>query len=135
MLYIFQNTDQTVAINGNIGFNTIGIQTGTTATRSQSNDTIFLNRPGFYSIDISTTGAPSAGAGDITVSMYVNGVQYNGATGSSSSTGLTDIVNIAFPAIVQVAPACGCVHVPITFVNEGVAAVFSNVVVRVTKIA
>lgn len=135
MLYIYNNDNQSVTSGANVVFDTTGIQTGVTVTRSLSGGTIFLNRPGFYSIDFSATGFATSTAGEITIDMYVNGAIYNGASGSEYSGGTSEVVNIAYPAIVQVTPCCGCVRVPITFRNDGIDTTYTNVVVKVTKIA
>ena len=77
MLYAYTNSDTTVAVNGLLPINTVGIQTGCTVTATPGSTTINLNRPGFYKVDFSAAGATSSTtAGAITVAMRTNGVLY-----------------------------------------------------------
>lgn len=141
MLYAYTNSDTTVAVNGLLPINTVGIQTGCTVTATPGSTTINLNRPGFYKVDFSAAGATSSTtAGAITVAMRTNGVLYPGATSSDNSASATDFGSVSFSAIVQVEKQCGCschstAPTSLTFINTGIAATFTNIEVTVTKLA
>lgn len=139
MLYAYTNSDTTVAVNGLLPINTVGIQTGCTVTATPGSTTINLNRPGFYKVDFSATGTTSSTtAGAITVAMRTNGVLYPGATSSDNSASATDFGSVSFSAIVQVEKQCGChftAPTSLTFINTGIAATFTNIEVAVTKLA
>lgn len=139
MLYGYTNSATAVAVNGLLPFNSVGVQTGCTATLAPGTNVVLLNRPGFYKVDFSAVGANStATAGAITVAMRTDGNAYPGATSSNSSASATDIANLSFSAIVQVPKeCCDCNNAPtsLTFINTGVAATFSNIQVSVTKLA
>lgn len=136
MLDTYSNSDQTVATDGIIIFNTNRVQTGCTATHAAGTGSISLNKPGFYLVHFNGDAAESGVAGDITVQLFKNGILVPGAEATEDSTAVTDIANLSFEAIIRVTPDClSCgTSVSLTFVDTGVAAAFSNVEVVVTKL-
>lgn len=139
MLYAYTSSAVAAAVNSLLPFNTIGVQTGCTATLAAGTTAISLNKPGFYKVDFSATAANSTTtAGAITVAMRTNGTLYGGATSSDNSDSATDTASVSFSAIVQVPKSCcdrNVAPVSLTFISTGVAATFSNIQVSVTKLA
>lgn len=138
MIDSYTNTSLSIAANAPITFNANSIQTGCTATHAAGTATFSLNKPGFYYVTFNGTGTVSgAAAGNITVTLQNNGVAVPGGTASVTSASTTDIRSISFSKIIQIRPSCCAVNnrTQLTFVNAGVAAIFSNVNVVITKLA
>ena len=139
MLYTYNTTSQSVAVNGNVLFATNGIITGSTATHSAGAAEISLNKPGFYMVTVDATVAnPSDAAANITLALYDNGIAVNGAEATLTSSGATDLGAMSFTTIVKVAPNCSCAsgNVPsvLTVQNIGAASTVNNAAVTVTKL-
>lgn len=138
MLYIYNTNPQTLADEIDLQFITTGVQTGCTAVRN-ANNSVTINRPGYYMVHFTADAAASATAGNVSVQLAVNGVDVPGAEATETSSATTDIANIGFSAIIAVPPnqCCNTGNVPatVTVRNVGIEAVFSNAALTVTKIA
>lgn len=139
MLYTYNTTSQSVAVNGNVLFSTNGIITGSTATHSAGTAEISLNKPGFYMVTVDATIAnPGDAAANITLELFANGTAVNGAEATLTSTGATDLGAMSFTTIIKVSPNCSCstANVPtvLTVQNTGVASTVNNAAVTVTKL-
>lgn len=138
MLYIYSK-DLAVTAGSPINFNTNVIQTGCTATHSAGSSSISLNRPGFYKVELVGSVITPAGAGDVTITMYENGVASNYAFTIVTTASATDNEAFVIDAVVQVLPNCAAVvsNVPkvITFVSSTTDAEYNIVSAVVTKLA
>lgn len=139
MLYTYNTTSQSVAVNGNVLFSTNGIITGSTATHSAGAAEISLNKPGFYMVTVNATVAnPGDAAANITLELFANGTSVNGAEATLTSTGATDLGAMSFTTIIKVVPNCNCAsgNVPsvLTVQNTGAASTVENAAVTVTKL-
>lgn len=88
-----------------------------------------IKTPGWYEIQFDTT----AGAvGDVNPVLYVNGVASTYAFGAGTSTGSTNLVNVAFSTVVYVVPNLNNSFATIQVVNEGVAVTTesSNIIIK-----
>lgn len=138
MVNSYTNTSQSITANGLIPFAINDVLTGCTVLHSAGSTSFALNKPGFYFVSFTGTGAISgATAGSITVNLLKNGTALPGATATQTSASTTDIRTVNFSKIVQVLPSCCAVNnsVTLTFQNAGLGATFSNVNVAITKIA
>ena len=133
MLDTYTNTAQTVAADGIILLNNNRIKTGCSVTHAAGSGAISLNEKGVYLVHFNADAAESTTAGNITVQLFINGMLYPGAEATADSTATTDIVNLDFETAICVKNCKCCDTDTLTFVNIGVAAVFSNVEVVVTK--
>lgn len=137
MLFTYNNTSQTLAVNAPVVFATNSIQTGCTATHTPSTAPISLNKAGIYFVEGNFDAAASAG-GNVTLQLFGNGVALTGIEGTASSAANTDIVNIAFSGLVKVTPdtRCNTSNVPyyLTVVNSGVESVVTNAAFTVKKV-
>lgn len=123
-------TDQSLNFENNL------VLTGCTATHTAGGTTIALNKPGYYMVHFNGYGATTTTAGEVTVTMYINGEEAPYAAASAYSGAATDVTNLAFSTLVQVRPSCPSIDnaVRLTFVNEGVDATYNMYNVVVTKI-
>ena len=134
MISSYNNTTQTVAVNGLLTFTTDRILTGCTATRDGS--TFQLNKPGYYYVTFNASGAATSVVGDIVVALVNNGVAVPGATATVSPTVINSTRNFAFSTIIKVPPSCCAINntANLTIVNTGVAATFTNANINITKL-
>ena len=107
--YTLNATGLAVAQDEALRFDNNNVMTGCTATHAPGTTTVALNKPGFYMVHFNAYGASSAA---------------------------TDLANLAFSTIVQVRPSCCYADntVRLTFINEGVAALYNLFNVVVTKL-
>jgi hypothetical protein len=128
----------TVSANTPIPLNSVSIQKGCTAERTGSN-TIQLNKCGVYMVEFDCVAVASGTAtGNITVQLMKNGTLQPQALTSAASTSATDVESLSFNTLVQVqesnSDCCCSSPTVINLQNTGIAAVFSQVNVTVTKI-
>ena len=100
---------------------------------------ITLNGQGIYHITATFVGAGTA-AGDLTIQMYDNGEIVTGATSTETiTTANTEQRTLVIDYYVKVDSACvlgnwSVSPKTLTFINDGVGATFSNVVVNIEKV-
>lgn len=97
---------------------------------SYNGNAISLNERGYYDIDVGVTFT-AAEAGNVTITVYQDGVAVPGAT-ATITTATTQFESVTIPAIVRVLNSCASSQ--ITVVVSGTAATFSNVAVTVEKL-
>lgn len=99
-------------------------------------NSIRLRNSGLYLVNVSVTGTGTA-AGDVTISLFEDGLLSFGATGTESVTAATDIANISFSKVIEVDPTCNGIinDKTLTIVNTGVGATLSNIIITVVKLA
>lgn len=99
---------------------------------SYNGNAISLNERGYYDIDVGVTFT-AADAGNVTITVYQDGVAVPGATATATiTTATTQVESVTIPAIVRVLNSCASSQ--ITVVVSGTAATFSNVAVTVEKL-
>ena len=138
MVNSYTNAPQTVTTNDLLSFAINDVLTGCTVLHSAGSTSFKLNRPGFYYVSFTGTGAiTGATAGAITVNLLRNGVAVPGATSTQESASATDTRTVNFSKIIQVLPSCCAVNnaTTLTFQNTGLESTFSNVNVVITKLA
>lgn len=130
---------QTVAPQGNVNLGSQKISTGCTV--SANSETVRLNRPGFYKVEVygSVSGATSTEIQLALVNSTTNLVEQGGrAVISGLTVGDATSYPFAIGTIVQVPNGCGCVRnmKAFTVKNIGTEAVdVQNFNIVVTKLA
>ena len=134
MISSYNNTTQTVAVNGLLTFTTDRILTGCTATRDGS--TFQLNKPGYYYVTFNAVAAATEAVGELVIELQNNGVAVPGAEAASTTVTSGNNDSYAFATIIRVPPSCCAVDnaAKLTLVNTGVAATFENVNINITKL-
>lgn len=137
---MLETYSQNITVNANtaIPFNSVSIQKGCTATKSDTS-TIQLNKCGVYMIEFDASASASGTAtGNIIVQMSKDNVLQAQALTEANSTATTDIESMSFTTLVQVSEnnSCKCCASPtvISFMNTGIEATFVQANVTVTKI-
>lgn len=127
-IYVANTGAQAVAVDGTIGLGSIIRRFGCGVDLNGNGITI--DEAGYYDIDISVTAAPTA-AGDVTVTMYNNGVAIPGVTATTTAATANDPVNVSLAGIVRV--FCGNIG-SLSLVLTGTAASVTNVATVVTRL-
>lgn len=108
-------------------------------TFSNAGTSITLNGEGIYHITATFVGAGSA-AGDVTIQLLENGVVVPGALSTQTiTTATTEIRTFVIDYYTKVDRECtlGCLSTSpktISFINSGVGAIYSSVVVNIDKV-
>ena len=133
MISSYNITTQNVAVDGLLTFTTDRILTGCTVTRN--GPTFQLNKPGYYYVTFNANGSATS-VPNVTIELQNNGITVPGATATITPTAVGDTMNFAFATIIKVPPSCCSVDntANLTLVNTGVAAIFTNVNINVTKL-
>ena len=133
MISSYNITTQNVAVDGLLTFTTDRILTGCTVTRD--GPTFQLNKPGYYNVTFNANGSATSVA-NVTIELQNNGIAVPGATATITPTAVGDTMNFAFATIIKVPPSCCSVDntANLTLVNTGVAAIFTNVNINITKL-
>ena len=130
-IYVANTSAQNVAVNGIIAPGTIIRRFG--PNLGLSGNAIQIDGAGYYDIEASITAAPTA-AGNVTVTVFKDGVAIPGATATQSTTAANNPVNISISSLVrEFCPCCDGLS-NLTFVLTGTAAAVSNVAIVVEKI-
>ena len=130
-IYVANISAQNVAINGVINPGTIIRRFG--PNLGLSGNAIQIDGAGYYDIEASITAAPTA-AGNVTVTVFKDGVAIPGATATQSTTAANNPVNISISSLVrEFCPCCDGLS-NLTFVLTGTAAAVSNVAIVIEKI-
>lgn len=139
-LTAYTNTTTTVIAGGAIPFTSTYKNTGSSISYVNGSTTVNLRSKGLYQVFFSVTGtATGETAGNITVTLYRNGVAVPSTITSSTSTSTTDFVNLENSTIIEVDENCPCSNsglsqIPLTLVSTG-EAVVSNASITVVKLA
>ncbi len=120
---------QTVAVDSIISLGSVQRRFGCNC-RLSGNAFEILGQ-GYYVVSASITATPTA-VGNVTVTMYENGVPYQGATGTSSVSTAGNSTNISLVTTVRKG-CCDTGASNITFVLTEGAGVIDNISVRIEK--
>ena len=133
MISSYNITTQNVAVDGLLTFTTDRILTGCTVIRN--GPTFQLNKPGYYYVTFNADGSAISVA-DVTIELQNNGIAVPGATATITPAAVGNTMNFAFATIIKVPPSCCAVDntANLTLVNTGVAAIFTNVNINITKL-
>lgn len=130
-LYTVNQSAQNVAVNGIINLGTIARRFG--QNLNLNGDGITVAGAGYYEVNASITVAPTA-AGNVTVTMYKDGVPVQGASASETAAAANDLVNLSITSIVREnCPCCESIS-NLTFVLTGTAAAVSNIATTTEKL-
>ncbi len=131
VLYLVNNTTQTVLANGTILPGTT-IHRNCQSQASLSGNAINIIGSGYFNVDVSVTFTGSA-AGDVSVQLYKDGTAIPGAAGTQTiTTASTEYRTISFN--VEVLKPCSCNSLmTLTLVNSGIEATYTNVAIRVKR--
>ena len=130
-LYTVNQSAQNVAVNGVINLGTIARRFG--QNLNLNGDGITVAGAGYYEVNASITVAPTA-AGNVTVTMYKDGVPVQGASASETAAAANDLVNLSITSIVREnCPCCESIS-NLTFVLTSTAAAVSNIATTTEKL-
>lgn len=135
MISAYSLTDQLVAVDGLLDFDTNRIATGCTVKHIDGTPAFTLTKPGYYYVTFNGTITNTA-AGIVTVELLNGGVAVPGAEASITSAAVTDERSFAFATIVRVLPSCCAIDntTTLTVANTGVAATYSVANINITKL-
>lgn len=138
MIFSYNTKEQTLQPNEEVIYAVDAIKTGTTVIHAAGTGTFVLNKPGYYYVTVTAVGAADTTSTDpITLALYNGTDELAGAVASASSDDNTDFVNLTINTIIPVRPSCCAVDntVNLLVVNTGVAAVYTNTTISITKLA
>ena len=133
MISSYNITTQNVAVDGLLTFTTDRILTGCRVSRN--GPAFQLNEAGYYCGAFSASGCATSVA-DVTIELQKNGIAVPGAIATITPAAVGNTMNFAFATIIKVPPSCCAVDntANLTLVNTGVAAIFTNVNINITKL-
>ena len=100
---------------------------------STDGSVVRLEENGYYAVDVSATFSAAA-AGNVTLTLYKDGVAVPGATATETiTTASTELRSVEIPAVVRLSGPCGTTGA-LTVVASGNAPTVSNITVRVEHI-
>ena len=127
LLMMTTTTSNSILSNGTIPLNTITRRRSNTIT--SNNNSILLNRVGYYKVNASVTFNSTA-TGVATIKAQKNGVDLTGMTASTTiTTATTEFRTLNISGIVRV--TCGEGFGTLTLVNSGIAITTNNVEIDV----
>jgi hypothetical protein len=130
-IYTANVSAQNVAVNGVINPGTVVRRFGPNV--ALSGNAIQISGQGYYDVDVSITAAPTA-AGNVTITMFKDGVAIQGATATASTTTANNPINLSISSMVREFCECCTGISNLTFVLTGTAAAVSNVSIVVEKL-
>lgn len=130
-IYTANTTAQNVAVNGLINPGTVIRRFG--CNTHMSGSAINITGTGYYDIDANITLAPTA-IGNVTVTMFKDGVAVPGATSTASVATANDPTNLSISCLVREFCPCADDSSNLTFVLTGTAASVTNVSIVVEKL-
>ena len=135
MISAYSLTDQLVAVDGLLDFDTNRIATGCTVKHVDGTPAFTLTKPGYYYITFNGTVTDTA-AGNVTVQLLNGGVAVPGAEASITTAATTDERSFAFATIIRVLPSCCAIDntTTLTVANTGIAATYSVANINITKL-
>jgi len=130
-IYTANMASQDVAIDGVINPGTVVRRFGPNV--ALSGNAIQICGQGYYDVDASITVAPTA-VGNVTITMYKDGVPVQGATATGSTSTADNPINLSITSMVR--EFCGCCNSisNLTFVLTGTDSEVSNVSIVVEKL-
>lgn len=132
-IYVVNDTAQEVIVDGTINpggiIRRFGPGVGTSANGIQ------IEGLGYYSLDTSITLAPTE-AGEVTVTVFKNGIAIPGATATQTAAAAEDVINLSINALIRETGCCYYNNGPanLTFVVTGVGATVTNIASVVIKL-
>ena len=130
-IYTANTSAQSVAVNGIINPGTVIRRFG--PNLGLSGNAIQIDGAGYYDLEASITAAPTA-AGNVTITVFKDGVAIPGATATQSTTAANNPVNLSISSLVrEFCPCCQGLS-NLTFVLTGTAASVTNIAIVVEKI-
>ena len=135
MISAYSLTDQLVAVDGLLDFDTNRIATGCTVKHVDGTPAFTITKPGYYYITFNGTVTDTA-AGNVTVQLLNGGVAVPGAEASITTAATTDERSFAFATIIRVLPSCCAIDntTTLTVANTGIAATYSVANINITKL-
>lgn len=130
-LYAANTSNQTVQVDGIISPGTIIRRFGPNI--GLVGNAIQIAGAGYYSFDTSITVAPTA-EGEVTVTIYKDGVPVQGATATETAAAAGDSVNLSISAIVREFCSCCDGLSNFTFVLTGTESTVTNIATAVEKL-
>lgn len=136
MISSYSLSDQTVAIDGLLSFDTSRVSTGCTVTHTDGTPSFTLTRPGYYYLTFNATITNTA-AGNVTAKLLNGGEAVPGAEASTTVAATTDEHSIGFATIIRVLPSCCAIDntTTLTIANTGIAANYSVTNINITKLS
>lgn len=137
MIDSYSITSQTVTSNGIVTFAINDIKTCNSITHTSGAGAFGINRPGYYKVDFSCSGAISGDtAANITVQLYNNSTAVPGATATFYSAAATNVGNLSFSKIIYIPPSCCAINNRgnLTIQNTGAEAIFTNVNIAISRL-
>lgn len=130
-LYVANTSNQTVQVDGIITPGTIVRRYGPNI--GLAGNAIQIAGAGYYEINASLTAEATA-AGEITITVYKDGVPLQGATATETATAIGDFVNLSISAIVREFCSCCDGLSNLTFVLTDNDATITNIAITVEKL-
>lgn len=130
-IYVVNNTTQLVPENGLINLGSVIRRFGCNC--HLNNNGINIAGTGYYNINASFTVAPTA-VGEVTVTMYKDGIAVPGATATETAGAADDNINLSISAIVREYCPCCDNSSNLTFVLSDVEANVVNSAITVEKL-
>ena len=130
-LYVANTSNQIVQVDGIITPGTIVRRYGPNI--GLAGNAIQIAGAGYYEINASLTAEATA-AGEITVTVYKDGVPLQGATATETAAAVGDFVNLSISAIVREFCSCCDGLTNLTFVLTGNDTTITNVAITVEKL-
>jgi len=130
-IYTVNNTTQVVAVDGQINLGSVIRRFGCNC--HLNNNAINITGSGYYDIDASFTIAPTAD-GEVTVTMYKDGIAVPGAVATETVAAAGDSANLSISSLVREFCPCCDNSSNLTFVLSGVESNVTNVAIVVEKL-
>lgn len=127
-VYAVNFTPQDVAVDGVINLGYLSRAYGDSFRLANG---LELRGAGYYDVSASITLDATA-AGDVTVTLYSNGIAVPGATATQTATAAGDTVNLSIVSLIRV--MCHCQSATLTLVLSDVAATVTNVALVAEKL-
>lgn len=129
LLYAVNQSSQNIAVDSAVGLGGAVRRCG--CELDVSGNSVLIEGSGYYNISLNVVCAPSA-TGNVTVTLYEDGVAIPGATATMSVSTANNIVTIPINDVVI--RQCCCNPSRITCVLTGTASTVTNVTITVKKI-
>lgn len=130
-IFTANSTAQNVAVNGLINPGTVIRRFGCNV--HMSGNAINITGTGYYDVDANVTVAPTT-AGNVTITLFKDGVAIPGASATETATAANDIINLSLSCLVREYCPCSDDSSNLTLVLTGTAASVTNVALVVEKI-
>ena len=130
-LYVANTSSQEVSVDGIIVPGTIVRRFG--PNLGLAGNAIQIAGAGYYEINASITVAPTT-EGEVTVTIFKDGVALQGATATETAAAAGDSVNLSISALVREFCSCCDGLTNLTFVLTGTASTVTNIAIVVEKL-